>query len=129
MRAALVLAVAVLAGCGGGSDPSAPATTQPAATSHAPAKPKQPHPFLAWATTNYPGASWLPAIVAVKEQIHQTWVATSMPADAEAKTVASEICSAVSAWQISVRGGFGGVRVAAASGERLVLRETVADPC
>jgi hypothetical protein len=119
--------VAVLAGCGG-SGGSAPAS--PAAASTAPPVTRQAepaHPFKAWAAANYPGADWLPHVAGVRDQLRQTWVATDLSADPAG--LASAICAAVSAWQISVRGGFGGVRVATASGERLVLREGLADPC
>jgi hypothetical protein len=142
--AVLVLAL-TLTGCWAAEpiDPTAEAT--PIATKEAEAKPKAtpspsktkkkaeaiPADLRKYLIENFTGTSWLDHIKAVSKNLDQDWVETDLRAnDPDAKDAASKICSAISGYQVQDGAdGFRGVRVAAATGDRLVWRQDFADAC
>jgi hypothetical protein len=81
---------------------------------------------MAWVKEYYADAAWLPVIVAAQMQGDEVWVDTRLrPGDAVG---AKPVCAAFSAFLVK-HGGFTGVRVAAGTGDRIVWRRALQDPC
>jgi hypothetical protein len=133
MMLAMLIAVT---GCGGGEETSSAsgATPEPTASRSAavattrPAKPKPTaHPALKWIRENYPGVSWASAITSIESRGDVLWAETKLsPGDPRG----ASICSALSAYEISeTAGGFTGLTVRAADGQRLAWRMSLSDKC
>ncbi|MDQ1044299.1 hypothetical protein [Streptomyces sp. V4I2] len=145
-HAAAVVLVLTLAGCA--PDPvdltaeATPTATSSATTKAKPkaspskAKPKKkteaiPADLKKYLTENFTGTTWVDHIKAVDKNFDQDWVTTDLRAnDPDATDAAKKICSAISGYQIQDGlDGFKGVRVAAATGERLSWRKDISASC
>lgn len=78
---------------------------------------------------NFDGSGWLKSLDNVKVEDNQLVAETKLGTSKSAKSDASEICRALSAYEVSKESGFMGVVVKGKDGKVLVERKSLAQPC
>ncbi|HXH79944.1 hypothetical protein [Nocardioides sp.] len=151
LPAVALLAVLGLSACGGGGGPDAAVGASPAPSpssspspTFAPSPSPAPSPSKGSAKSldtaaiqsflqqNYSDTPWIGRIVRVEDRVGAAFVETSLPPGSRD---GSAICTAVSAYFFSnqyagdARKDFPGIRVAAATGDRLSFRPSLGDKC
>lgn len=81
--------------------------------------------------TNFSSTTWYKHITKVRISSNVAWIETDLFPDPDARKPASAICSGVSSYVFSTSNTIGltGVTVRAVGGQRLVLRQSISDPC
>lgn len=78
---------------------------------------------------NFDGSGWLKSLDNVKVEDNQLVAETKLGTSKSAKSDASEICRALSAYEVSKESGFMGVVVKGKDGKVLVERKSLAKGC
>ncbi len=116
--------------------PTTPTPQQPVAakSTEAPAVPNAldtAQTLKTYLDENFSETTWHRHITGVKVFLSAAWIETDLYPDADAAEPASRICSGVSSYVFTNIDtlGLGAVTVRAVDGQRLVMRQSVGDPC
>lgn len=110
-------------------EPSKAVASSPAAS--ASAGPSRTDKARAYLKSNFAATSWYRHVKGLHYQADQIWVDTDLGTSSAARGPAGSICTALSVYLLTEQGRekFGGVRVAAGDGQRLVWRQGVSGSC